>query len=501
MVSGTGQEGAVRNEGQGMGDVLYGMGGMIPGTALEQTGAAFASQAALQPGFTLQFGQLAAAQAMKDYVDNVLPEFTQKEAEIRMKRPSIEAELKDAKRQEAKDLYASGLITTRDYARRMGVKDWRKFPNTLPGAEEQRPKASASLSKAVGYLVDEYGQPILNAKGKPIPLPKDSSVERFGSAASGYWAWNPETGEIVNLIPPAQKQEKRPNLQRVEVNGRVYVFDPGSGLFFDPASGTPVNPNRGSGAKPPSASTLRAGWATVRLGKQGWWALQGKSNEELSASELRQILKEAGYRVGDLNSLSEEQLDEIGIAYYYGAPGELYLELVQMGIPPARAKRMVKSQFPSWGKLPPGVQINGPNPQLTLSGLGGGKGEPPKGGRKNTASTGPSSLSQDLWGLYNYGRSQGFTNLGTHNAASRLPGGGLSDHAVWPARAFDLGFSPANGWKNAKARTLFWWMTKQPGVNYVILGDKIWSRSRGLHAYTAGGHEGHIHVSGIPSGA
>lgn len=34
-------------------------------------------------------------------------------------------------------------------------------------------KASASLSKALGYLVDAYGQPILNGKGKPIPIPKE----------------------------------------------------------------------------------------------------------------------------------------------------------------------------------------------------------------------------------------------------------------------------------------------------------------------------------------
>lgn len=33
-----------------------------------------------------------------------------------------------------------------------------------------QPKASASLSKALGYLVDAYGQPILSKNGKPIPL-------------------------------------------------------------------------------------------------------------------------------------------------------------------------------------------------------------------------------------------------------------------------------------------------------------------------------------------
>lgn len=39
-------------------------------------------------------------------------------------------------------------------------------------------------------------------------------------------------------------------------------------------------------------------------------------------------------------------------------------------------------------------------------------------------------------------------------------------------------------------------MIGRPGIHYVILGDKIWSTERGLHAYTAGGHESHVHVSG-----
>lgn len=39
------------------------------------------------------------------------------------------------------------------------------------GAAPGQEKANASLSKALGYLVDSYGNPILNAKGKPIKLP------------------------------------------------------------------------------------------------------------------------------------------------------------------------------------------------------------------------------------------------------------------------------------------------------------------------------------------
>lgn len=54
MLSGTGQEGAVRNEGAGMGDVVYGVGGYIPGKTMGEQGAAFAADAARAPAFMLQ---------------------------------------------------------------------------------------------------------------------------------------------------------------------------------------------------------------------------------------------------------------------------------------------------------------------------------------------------------------------------------------------------------------------------------------------------------------
>lgn len=105
------------------------------------------------------------------------------------------------------------------------------------------------------------------------------------------------------------------------------------------------------------------------------------------------------------------------------------------------------------------------------------------------------SLAKSGWVAYSLGRSMGLTDLGTYNPASRLPGGGPSDHALFPAQAFDLGVEPDTGWANETGRRFFEEMVGRPEVEYVILGDKIWSRSRGLHAYTAGGHMNHVHVS------
>jgi len=106
------------------------------------------------------------------------------------------------------------------------------------------------------------------------------------------------------------------------------------------------------------------------------------------------------------------------------------------------------------------------------------------------------SLQKDLWEPYSRGRHLGFSDLGTYNPASRLPSGAPSDHAVYPARAYDLGISPATGYRNEKAKAYFWDLVEEPEIEYVILGDKIWSRSRGFHSYTGGGHDNHIHVSG-----
>jgi peptidoglycan hydrolase-like protein with peptidoglycan-binding domain len=122
---------------------------------------------------------------------------------------------------------------------------------------------------------------------------------------------------------------------------------------------------------------------------------------------------------------------------------------------------------------------------------------PPEEAKLVEPNQGFDSLHSSLWEAYSLGRSMGLTDLGTYNPASRLPSGSPSDHAVYPAMAFDLGFSPQTGQANATAREFFTKMVGRDEVNYVILGDKIWSRALGLHDYTSGGHGGHVHVSGV----
>lgn len=106
------------------------------------------------------------------------------------------------------------------------------------------------------------------------------------------------------------------------------------------------------------------------------------------------------------------------------------------------------------------------------------------------------SLDSSLWKVYSMGRSMGLSDLGTYNPQSVLPSGRKSDHAVYPAVAFDLGIDPDTGWNNIKARTYVQRAIRDPEVEYIILGSKIWTKW-GLGNYYNGGHMNHIHVSGI----
>lgn len=108
-----------------------------------------------------------------------------------------------------------------------------------------------------------------------------------------------------------------------------------------------------------------------------------------------------------------------------------------------------------------------------------------------------SSLHESLWEPYSICRLAGLTDLGTYNPASTLPSGAKSDHAVYPAFAFDCGIDPDTGWQNLKARAVAVRLVKFEAVEYVILGDRIWTDWRkAWGAYYSGGHLNHIHCSG-----
>lgn len=108
------------------------------------------------------------------------------------------------------------------------------------------------------------------------------------------------------------------------------------------------------------------------------------------------------------------------------------------------------------------------------------------------------SLQPSLWLAYSMGRKRGFTDLGTY---ANKPG----DHGYYPAYAFDLGRKNRffnRGWNYLVARRLcklYVEHHKALNINYVILGDKIWSRAKPYWHYYGPdkSHFFHIHVSGV----
>ena len=124
MLSGTGQEGAVRNEGEGMGDVLYGAYGWSPAKSLSEQGAAFGADAAMQPAFA---GRQAAADASRMQQEGLgqLTEFAKMITEINLQKPEIADQIKQ-RRLEAKQYKTDEMWRKRKYVmdRLEQERDW-----------------------------------------------------------------------------------------------------------------------------------------------------------------------------------------------------------------------------------------------------------------------------------------------------------------------------------------------------------------------------------------
>jgi hypothetical protein len=100
-----------------MGDVLYGVGGWIPGKSLGEQGAAYAADAALQPAFTLQQGAARAAQGLAEREDQAL-EFAKMLAETKSQKPTLKEEYLSERRGyalEQQKMNMDKLADERDY--------------------------------------------------------------------------------------------------------------------------------------------------------------------------------------------------------------------------------------------------------------------------------------------------------------------------------------------------------------------------------------------------
>lgn len=176
-------------------DTIYGLGGSLPAQGMIREGLAFGAQGRLLPGQTLARGQEEVFQAGADESKALL--------ELAAKRPEYREQVIDA-------LYKLELdkLNARIAQSELGIKTRaqklyeRQFGETVRSnkadesirrqslanqianhelavakAQAQGLEVNASASKSLGYLVDQYGNPIKDKHGKRIPI-KDSPTAK-----------------------------------------------------------------------------------------------------------------------------------------------------------------------------------------------------------------------------------------------------------------------------------------------------------------------------------
>jgi hypothetical protein len=148
MLSGTGQEGAVRNEGVGMGDVLFGSQGYLPARGMKETGAAYAADAALQPGFAMQLAQQAAAMIRSEGMAN-MSDFAIRIAEARAQKLGLKQEALDLKR-ELEDRAIKQQWAERKFAfdKLKEQRDWEYRQYLIANAQGDDERADAYLKRS-----------------------------------------------------------------------------------------------------------------------------------------------------------------------------------------------------------------------------------------------------------------------------------------------------------------------------------------------------------------
>src|SRR3990167_4746283 len=176
MLSGTGQEVAVRNQGENMGNVLYGVGGFLPAQSLTEAGASFGAQAALEPSFAQRIGQLEAGNVHREGLKG-LDEFTQALVEARSQKPTM-----------IQDLIAQRKGLAAD--ERDAQRDW------------YLKLAALEMSRGNSKRADEY---LRLSQGKEARhTAKDQGLDVNGNPLPGYRR-NPKTGKVEKI--PKNEQE------------------------------------------------------------------------------------------------------------------------------------------------------------------------------------------------------------------------------------------------------------------------------------------------------
>lgn len=194
MVSGTGQEGAVASPGVGMGDVLYGSQGYIPARTMAETGAAFAAQAALEPGFARRIGQLKASEAHAQGMEG-LDEFTNAITEAKSGQFEVEQNLLKQRQDSINDEFKIQKdLSDTAYKRLKDQRDYYIKQAYLAVAQGNQKRANQ-------YLALAQGREDRMVEHEDRMAAKDQGVDVNGNLLPGYK--KDANGNIVKVPKPS----------------------------------------------------------------------------------------------------------------------------------------------------------------------------------------------------------------------------------------------------------------------------------------------------------
>lgn len=224
---------------QGQQEVMRTMGATNPGERLLTLGAQARTQADLQPGIAGKATQEALIAALKraGMEDD---EFGQRLLEQAAKYPELRAQILDQLTKFEMDKRGQRL-----YERQFGLKQQefaeekrqnrltynlqvQKYQLDLQEAAAEGRQPSASLSKTYGYIVDQDGNPILDANGKRIPVAKTG--KGAGAKSTDY----------RDAVKDARTMRGSPIKDTDDVGEGIYLARPGAkGAYPDGTTNDP----------------------------------------------------------------------------------------------------------------------------------------------------------------------------------------------------------------------------------------------------------------------
>ena len=215
----------VRNEGEAMGNVTHGMGGFIPSASLAAQGAAFASDAAMQPGFMLQQGLMEAERGLHEglsdnpFLDAIL--------ETKLSKNDLKTRLREEKigiNLQAQEQKLDQLENERDYWLKMQALYLSQKKYKLAAKAEARARQTEQRYANETAGRDAYGNvsPDYYVDNKGRVVPKGYVYNNKGQLV------RPKTGgarggEKDNEVTPNMKADWVDKVWAAEDNMAEYV--------------------------------------------------------------------------------------------------------------------------------------------------------------------------------------------------------------------------------------------------------------------------------------